>query len=79
MRAMSRAPETTDGAPGDFETSCDHVGRNWMNTAPATSPTSEPSPPTTTPTRRRIESATGNVSGLTYVVAIANREPATPA
>ena len=45
-----------------------------MKTAPAISPTSEPRPPTTTPTRSRIESAIGNVSGLTNVVAIANSD-----
>ena len=50
-----------------------------MKIAPAISPTSEPSPPMTTPTRSRIESAIGNVSGLTNVVAIANSDPATPA
>ena len=79
ISAIRSAPETTDGAPGDWETSCDQIGRNWMKTAPAISPTSEPRPPTTTPTRSRIESAIGKVSGLTNVVAIANREPATPA
>ena len=42
-------------------------------------PVSEPRPATTTPTSRKIESATGNVSGLTYVVAIANSAPAAPA
>jgi hypothetical protein len=52
---------------------------NWMKTAPTIGPSSEPSPPTTTPTRRKIESAIGNVSGLTNVVAIVKSEPATPA
>ena len=79
MSAIRTTPETTAGAPGDFETCCDQMGRNWMKTAPTISPTSEPSPPTTTPTRSRIESAIGNVSGLTNVVAIANSDPATPA
>lgn len=41
-------------------------------------PASDPRPPTTTPTSRKIESAIGNVSGLTNVVAIANSDPATP-
>jgi hypothetical protein len=51
----------------------------WMKTAPMTSGQREPRPPTTTPTSRKIESAIGNVSGLTKVVAMASREPATPA
>ena len=50
-----------------------------MNAAPATRPASEPSPATTAPTRRKIESATGYVSGLTKAGAIAKSEPATPA
>ena len=51
----------------------------WMKIAPKTSGQSEPSPPTTTPTSRKMESAIGNVSGLTNVVAIASSEPAMPA
>ena len=50
-----------------------------MKIAPKTSGQSEPSPPTTTPTRRKIESAIKYVSGFTNVVAIAKNEPATPA
>ena len=42
-------------------------------------PLSPPTTPTTTPTSRKIESAIGNVSGLTKVVAIAKSAPATPA
>ncbi len=51
----------------------------WMKIAPKTSGQSEPSPPTTTPTSRKIESVIGNVSGLTNVVAIASSDPETPA
>ena len=47
--------------------------------APTTSPESLPRPPTTIPTSRKIESATGDVSGLTNALAIANSPPATPA
>ena len=54
-------------------------GRNWMKIAPTTRPESPPRPPTTTPTRRKIESAIGKVSGLTNVVAMAKSDPATPA
>src|SRR5262245_65813045 len=79
MRAISTTPDTIAGAPGDLDASCDQIGRNWMKTAPAIKPTSEPSPPTTTPTRSRIERATGKMSGFTNVVAIAKSEPATPA
>ena len=49
-----------------------------MKIAPKTSGQSEPRPPTTTPTSRKIESVIGYVSGLTKVVAIASSEPATP-
>ena len=52
---------------------------NWMKIAPAMRPFSEPSPETTMPTRRKIDSATGNVSGLTNVVVIAKSDPAAPA
>ena len=55
----------TAGAPGDFEMFCAQSGMNWMKIAPTMSPVREPRPETTTPTRRKIESATGNVSGLT--------------
>ena len=50
-----------------------------MKIAPNTRPESPPSPPTTIPTRRKIDSATGNVSGLTNALAIAKSPPATPA
>ena len=50
-----------------------------MKIAPKTSPDRPPSPPTTMPTRRKIESATGNVSGFTNALAIAKSPPATPA
>jgi hypothetical protein len=47
--------------------------------APTTRPESPPRPPTTIPTRRKMESAIGNVSGFTKALAIANSPPATPA
>jgi hypothetical protein len=50
-----------------------------MKKAPNSIPPSEPRPPSTAPVRRRIESETGKVSGLTKAIAIANRAPATPA
>ena len=55
----------TAGAPGDFEMFWAQSGMNWMKIAPMISPCNEPSPAMTTPTRRKIDSATGNVSGLT--------------
>ena len=68
------------GTAATFETSCAQMRHELDEDRPRRSgPTSEPSPATTTPTSRKIESAIGNVSGLTKVVAIANSAPATPA
>src|SRR5262245_54969415 len=50
-----------------------------MKYAPKSMPVSEPRPPTTAPVRRRIESETGNVSGLTNAMQIVSSAPATPA
>jgi hypothetical protein len=50
-----------------------------MKIAPKSIPSSEPSPPTTAPVRRRIESETGKAVGLAKPFAIANSAPATPA
>jgi hypothetical protein len=50
-----------------------------MNSAPKTTPTSEPSPPTTTPISSRSDRLIWNVSGFTKPMMIAYSDPATPA
>jgi len=53
---------TSHGPPGA-------PGRMYSaKSAPKTTPPSEPVPPITTPTRRRIDKSIGNVSGLTYAL-----------
>ena len=68
-------PKATDGAPGAsvlrspssgsqsgiaLSAFCAHsICMKWMKIAPKTSGQSEPSPPTTTPTSRKIESVIG--------------------
>ena len=78
--SVSMSPRIGRKSGITLSTRCAHsICMKWMKIAPKTSGQSEPSPPTTTPTSRKIESAIGNVSGLTNVVAIASSEPATPA
>ena len=78
--SVSRSPSSGSQSGITDSTRCAHsICMKWMKIAPNTSGQSEPRPPTTTPTSRKIDSAIGKVSGLTNVVAIASSEPATPA
>src|ERR1041384_6811007 len=52
------------GTPERVETCVEIVGRYWTKSAPRTSPGSEPRPPTTAPTRIRIESRHVKLGGV---------------
>jgi hypothetical protein len=65
-------------AGADFEISSAMLGTNWMKMPPKIAPGIDASPPTTTPTSRKIDRLTVKLSGDTKATTMAPSAPATP-